>query len=56
MTSIAHLADELAVSPGDVAVILDLQGQRPVVAGLLTSGQAEDVRAVLDPDGVRVAE
>lgn len=58
MISIASLAGELGVSPGDIRMVLDdLYGMlRPRrVAGLLTDGEAADVRAVLDPDGARVA-
>lgn len=58
MISIADLADELDVSPDDIRTILaDLYGAEPVylVSGLMQDGDAADVRAVLDPDGVRVA-
>jgi hypothetical protein len=56
MTSIAQLADELAVSPGDIRMVLvDLYGAVPgyAASGLLSDSDADDVRAVLDPDGLR---
>lgn len=53
MTSIAHLAAELGLSPGDVRTVLP---RTPRIPGLLTDEDAEWVRLRLDPDGVRVAE
>lgn len=53
MTSIAELAEELAVSPGDVRTVLP-HAWVSRVAGLLTEAVADEVRALLDPDGVRV--
>jgi hypothetical protein len=44
------------VSPGDIRMVLvDLYGAVPgyAASGLLSDSDADDVRAVLDPDGLR---
>jgi hypothetical protein len=54
MTTAAALADELGVSRDDALVVLAQLGE-PRVSRWITSRQADDVRAVLYPDRVRVA-
>jgi hypothetical protein len=54
MTTAAALADELGVSEGDIRLVAaGLLGDE--WADLLTDEDADEVRGVLDPDGVRAA-
>jgi hypothetical protein len=52
MTTAAALADELGVSEGDIRLVAaGLLGDE--WADLLTDEDADEVRGILDPDGVR---